>query len=68
MAEGTDDIKKELRGLGEETAAIFQEALTSIAASFGEKLKAETSTLDDAQKALLQSFKSNIKSTANSAS
>ena len=68
MAEGTDDIKKELRGLGEETAAIFQEALTSIAASFGEKLKAETSTLNDAQKALLQSFKSNIKSTANSAS
>ena len=68
MAEGTDDIKKELRGLGEETAAIFQEALTSIAASFGEKLKAETSTLDDAQKALLQNFKNNIKSTANSAS
>jgi len=68
MAEGTDDIKKELRGLGEETAAIFQEALTSIAASFGEKLKAETSTLDDAQKSLLQSFKNNIKSTANNAS
>ena len=68
MAEGTDDIKKELRGLGEETAAIFQEALTSIAASFGEKLKAETSTLDDAQKSLLQNFKNNIKSTANSAS
>jgi len=68
MAEGTDKIKDDLRGLGEETAAIFQEALTSIAASFGEKLKAETSTLDDAQKSLLQSFKNNIKSTANSAS
>ena len=68
MAEGTDNIKKELKSLGEETAAIFQEALTSIAASFGEKLREETDTLDSAQKALLRNFKNNISSAAGAAS
>ena len=68
MANGTDDVKKELNRIGEEAAAIFQDALTSIAATFGEKLREETSTLDDAQKTLLRNFKNNIASTARGAS
>jgi len=68
MADGTEEIKKELNRVAEEAAAIFQDALTSIAATFGEKLREETSTLDDAQKTLLRNFKNNIASTARGAS
>ena len=68
MANGTDDIKDEFKKLSAETAAIFQETLTSIAAAFGEKLRDETSTLDEAQKQLLRNFKNNISSSARTAS
>ena len=68
MANGTDDVRKELNRISEEAAAIFQDALTSIAATFGEKLREETSTLDDAQKTLLRNFKNNISATARGAS
>ena len=68
MADGTEEVKKELNRISEEAAAIFQDALTSIAATFGEKLREETSTLDDAQKTLLRNFKNNISSVARGAS
>ncbi len=56
MAKGTDNIRDEFKKLSAETAAIFQETLTSIAANFGEKLREETSTLDESQKQLLRNL------------
>ena len=68
MANGTENLRDEFKKLSAETAAIFQETLTSIAAAFGEKLRDETSTLDESQKQLLRNFKNDISSLARSAS
>jgi hypothetical protein len=61
-------IEDEFKRISEETAAIFQETLTSIAATFGEKLREETRSLDESQKQLLRNFKNNIAATSRSAS
>jgi len=68
MANGPEQTKKELQRIGEEAAAIFEDALTSIAATFGAKLREETQSLDDSQKILLRNFKNNIQAAARGAS